>query len=1070
MKRIIFFASVMLMSLSGCQHKELLSPDDSAPETRPSGFYGTIEDGEATKTYLDGQIVRWSQGDKVAIFEGATSAGCYQVGDEYAGEYCGYFDKVSEAPGDGAAIGHNIAFYPYSEKLQCEAASEDASSSVSYMLKNVLLEPKQDHFTDSFHGERYPMVAVSASADERELLFRNICGGLIIRLKGDKKVMYMTLKGRHEEKISGYATVVAYADGRAPEVKVGSDAFSVVSLYCGKGVQLDPDEATSFYITLPPTDFKEGFILTVYDASGGMTTLETDKLQQIRRSAFLRMPVVDCSDEAEFDDAVDLSVDGTANSYVVSGPGCYKLPAVKGNSDESVGAVASADVIWETLGTAEAPQVGDLVAATGFEDGYVLFRTQDEFKEGNALIAAKDASGTILWSWHIWMVEDEIQEQMYANGTGVMMDRNLGATASYPDGGDVYGLLYQWGRKDPFMARSGMAATAQHSYSASPVSIEYATQNPTAIFRYQSTDILFPGNDVGDDWCGPEEQVAADSRWESEKTVYDPCPAGWRVPDGGPDGIWAMAGFAQSGCEYQSGMLWVPSECSGAESYYPFTGTDQLVVINNARYSNYWSATSASEDKSYLLSYYSQYDRVTMTVDAQDFKERRSSVRCYKIGSNTSGIYVPVSSVSLDYSSVDMAVGETLSLEASVAPGNATDKNIVWLSSNTAVASVQDGVVTARKEGAATIMATCGGCVATCYVNVVAVPDKDGAVDLDYEGRSANCYIISEKGCYRFRPVKGNSSVSVGDVASVEVLWESFATEDVPLVGEILREVIFEDGYVYLWTSEEYKKGNALVAAKGADGTILWSWHIWLTDVPGENVYADGAGTLMDRNLGAVSALPDEAGAFGLLYQWGRKDPFLGRASLMRTDMKASSSVQVGGYEVEDEETGTVAYSVTHPATLIAAKGYNGYGDWLFDESGKDGEYYRWKSEKTMYDPCPAGWRVSDGGYGSVLYRSGVLSQPYETVQGGIVLPSGYCGGASAYFPASGKLMGRTLTASGVAYSPLYLWGTGSAVCWTVSPMHQGAPTSFYTLDFAGTDSYMEYDPCEGLPVRCQKE
>ena len=45
---------------------------------------------------------------------------------------------------------------------------------------------------------------------------------------------------------------------------------------------------------------------------------------------------------------------------------------------------------------------------------------------------------------------------------------------------------------------------------------------------------------------------------------------------------------------------------------------------------------------------------------------------------------------------------------------------------------------------------------------------------------SANCYIVSEAGKYKFRTVKGNSNESVGSVSSCEVLWESFGTATTP--------------------------------------------------------------------------------------------------------------------------------------------------------------------------------------------------------------------------------------------------------------------------------------------------
>ena len=86
-------------------------------------------------------------------------------------------------------------------------------------------------------------------------------------------------------------------------------------------------------------------------------------------------------------------------------------------------------------------------------------------------------------------------------------------------------------------------------------------------------------------------------------------------------------------------------------------------------------------------------------------------------------VTMQVSSVALDKTSAELQVGKTLTLTATVTPDNATDKAVVWTSSNDAVATVDaNGVVTAKAEGTATITATAGGKTATCTVTVKAAP------------------------------------------------------------------------------------------------------------------------------------------------------------------------------------------------------------------------------------------------------------------------------------------------------------------------------------------------------------
>ena len=83
---------------------------------------------------------------------------------------------------------------------------------------------------------------------------------------------------------------------------------------------------------------------------------------------------------------------------------------------------------------------------------------------------------------------------------------------------------------------------------------------------------------------------------------------------------------------------------------------------------------------------------------------------------------VAVTSVELNKTSTSITVGGTETLTATVKPDNATDKSVTWTSSNTDVASVDKGVVTAVAVGEATIMAKAGDKTATCAVTVTAVP------------------------------------------------------------------------------------------------------------------------------------------------------------------------------------------------------------------------------------------------------------------------------------------------------------------------------------------------------------
>ena len=686
------------------------------------------------------------------------------------------------------------------------------------------------------------------------------------------------------------------------------------------------------------------------------------------------------SDGPSADNAIDLSAAGSSNCYIVSSAGTYKFQPVKGNSYESVGNVASVEVLWESFGTDVTPSVGDLVKEVSYSDGYILFSTADNFRKGNAVIAAKDLSGTILWSWHIWLT-DEPEGQVYYNNAGTMMDRNLGATSATPGEVGALGLLYQWGRKDPFLGSSNISNDAvakstgswpSRVYSSSSRGpIEYAVKNPMTFITATSSSYY-------DDWHYSSRN---NTLWESEKTIYDPCPAGWRVPDGGSNGVWSKAlGFSSSYYEtYDSnngGINFSGNFGSSSTIWYPASGYRNYSdgsLLGVGSYGRYWSVTPSSYG-AYSLHFSYNYGNVYPS----NFYSRAygQSVRCFKEDSST--------------------------------PPTETPKE---------------------------------------YENLSA------------EG-TANSYIVSQTGDYKFEAVKGNSSESVGDVASVEVLWESFGTDETPSVGDLVKEVSYSDGYILFSTADDFRKGNAVIAAKDASGTILWSWHIWLTDEPEGQVYYKGAGTMMDRNLGATSAEPGDAGALGLLYQWGRKDPFLGSSKISNNAVAESTGSWPSAVS-SSSSRGTVEYAVKNPMTFITYNSSN--TDWYYTGSSST-DNTRWESEKTIYDPCPAGWRVPDGGaYGvwsKALGSSLSYYDTYDDSREGINFSGNFGSASTIWYPASGYRNYNDGSLRYVGYHGYY---------WSVTP-YSSLAYSLYFYYYGSVYPSSISDRAFGRSVRCLQE
>ncbi len=187
---------------------------------------------------------------------------------------------------------------------------------------------------------------------------------------------------------------------------------------------------------------------------------------------------------------------------------------------------------------------------------------------GNGLIAAYDASGAILWSWHLWVTDynpdphgnfsvlDDVdkRKQKYTYRTDKdylpMMDRNLGANKGYDyvptkelDRSRASGLHYQWGRKDPFpgsFSKNAKGAVdiisgvitdnllnvyGPDGYTFIPRTTRKSTTNIEGSAK--NPDISYYENPW---WCND----ARNNLWNTTdnlKSFYDPSPSGWRVPD-----------------------------------------------------------------------------------------------------------------------------------------------------------------------------------------------------------------------------------------------------------------------------------------------------------------------------------------------------------------------------------------------------------------------------------------------------------------------------------------------------------------------------------------------------------
>ena len=339
---------------------------------------------------------------------------------------------------------------------------------------------------------------------------------------------------------------------------------------------------------------------------------------------------------------------------------------------------------------------------------------------------------------------------------------------------------------------------------------------------------------------------------------------------------------------------------------------------------------------------------------------------------------------------------------------------------------------------------------------------------------TANCYIVSEAGKYKFRAThKGNSNLeehALTGIESVCVLWESFGTATAPNVGDLIKANLkYESGYIHFSTADVYREGNAVIAAKDESGNILWSWHIWLTDQPDEHVYPSeivsggSAGTMMDRNLGATSATPGEVGALGLLYQWGRKDPFLSSSSISSSILAESTITWPSAVYAT---VGTIDYTIANPTTFIYTRLELKNYDWYYTGS-ESVDNTRWttsETAKSIYDPSPAGWRVPDGGFNGVWYNAGFgwVTDAYDDSKEGFLFD--ISSPSTTWYP---------LTGCRDYYDASLYQVSKYGYFWTASPGDEHRVYCLYLNPSAsGYPVNTMYDKgrASGLAIRCVKE
>lgn len=504
-----------------------------------------------------------------------------------------------------------------------------------------------------------PLVAASTDGN---LSFKYVAGVLGVRVSGENVISKAVLSSSSKP-ICGKAKV-SFSGSEIEDVFVMNDSYKEESIDCESGVATSGGQ--TFYFVLPQGEYKD-LKLTLTNAIGQMSVFDLSAVEITRNAKTTLADVIEWSPSV--DDSSNLSATGWANCYIVSAEGTYSFETRMVDGTR-VDGITSADWLWAQ--DLENPTENSIISDVSYNDGKITFKASG--KEGNALIAAFNEAGDILWSWHIWST-DTPKLLNYKNRSDknpdlgyYAMDRNLGAVSAEIDGGEAtFGLFYQWGRKDPFVAGSSVeydldgdgnktmhpmrngantACNTKYAQAAWTAAEGDKTTGTKAYAVAHPMHFLAANKTSGDNnWLAKgigEFLTDGDPHnglWRPfEKTNYDPCPPGymnprngmWRVLESSTDVVWHDA--PSYGAVYTTPdgeQTWFPAQ--GFRSAHPQDGGALLNVgVQHSIIQLWTSELMVSYPSCRAYSFY--MDSVLTNASAQDDAWGYGlNVRCVKV-------------------------------------------------------------------------------------------------------------------------------------------------------------------------------------------------------------------------------------------------------------------------------------------------------------------------------------------------------------------------------------------------------------------------------------------------------
>lgn len=356
----------------------------------------------------------------------------------------------------------------------------------------------------------------------------------------------------------------------------------------------------------------------------------------------------------------------TANCYVVKATGMYMFPlvfgnAIKGGSTNSAAftkvsgeyshdfvdykdKVITTPYIETMSGTASGAELSmadtdnvfsniSIVSGTGCR--YIKFKVKSIPTTGaNGVISVLDGSGTVMWSWHIWVWPDDLTPITITNKTGVdynILPVNL-ATKKSTTVGKMYNWFYQWGRPTPMLPQSDYNSNT----NATNYGVKTFAVSPAKASTYgagiQNPQMFYSSSSSPFNWFGTASYY---NLWDAKcvstgmsdnnvvKTVYDPCPPGFKMPNGETFTYFSKTNAVGS---FKNGWYFKRNSSDITGVFFPASGYRkyQNGMLGNVGSRGYVSYSAAnSQDKAYELYLDSDY----VSVNSSTYRANGRSVR-----------------------------------------------------------------------------------------------------------------------------------------------------------------------------------------------------------------------------------------------------------------------------------------------------------------------------------------------------------------------------------------------------------------------------------------------------------